>query len=93
MSGGIEETYNLKNLRRSLTMNRSYISTQNSSIQASNEQEVITDHTAFWEILINARKKQSVIGSNIEVSTLYLVSTPSLWKNIFLIDFTSHFFE
>ena len=54
MSGGIEEIFDLKQIRRTL----------NSSVRNVDDK---LNHNQFWEVLINARKKQSVIGSNIEV--------------------------
>ncbi len=50
MSGGIEEVFNLKEIRRTLNGSRNEI-----------------DHRQFWNVLVNARKKQSVIGSNIDL--------------------------
>ena len=50
MSGGIEEVFNLKEIRRTLNGSRNEI-----------------DHHQFWNVLVNARKKQSVIGSNIDL--------------------------
>ena len=55
MSGGIEESYNLLNLRETLTSVRPLLGEQ------------IVDFRSFWDILITARKKFSVIGCNIEV--------------------------
>lgn len=52
MSGGIEEAYNLSEIR-----NR--VSHTDKSDQV--------DAKTFWSILINARKKRSVIGCNIEL--------------------------
>ena len=56
MSGGIEESYNLANIRKSLT-----------GVRVSSPSDVI-DFRSFWDILITARKKFSVIGCNIELS-------------------------
>lgn len=53
MSGGIEEIFKLKEIRKSLYSHH------------SNDEEM--NHIQFWEVLMNARKKQSVIGSNIEL--------------------------
>lgn len=57
MSGGIEEIYNLINIRKSLYSNKFIPSHDTQSL----------DHKTFWNILIEARKKFSVIGCNIEV--------------------------
>lgn len=57
MSGGIDEEYNLKSIRD--TIHRSRFS------YGSGKSENKIDFESFWEILINARKKQSVIGVNI----------------------------
>ena len=54
MSGGIEEIFDLKQIRRTL----------NSSVRNVDDK---LNHNQFWEVLINARKKKSVIGSNFEV--------------------------
>ena len=52
MSGGIEESYNLLNIRKSLT-----------SVRVPNSSDVHSvDFRSFWDILITARKKFSVIG-------------------------------
>lgn len=69
MSGGIEEIYNLINIRKSLYSNRFFPSHDVQSV----------DHKTFWSILIEARKKFSVIGCNIEVRSfldvfVYLIS-------------------
>ena len=53
MSGGIEEIFDLRDIKRSL--------------RGSPVDKDKLDHNSFWEVLLNARKKQSVIGSNIEV--------------------------
>ncbi len=50
MSGGIEETYNLKEIRNFRTKDLKN-----------------PDHNTFWNILIKARQKSSVIGCNIDV--------------------------
>jgi hypothetical protein len=53
MSGGIEETYSLINMRNSLSFGRSSATK--------------LDYESFWNILIAARRKSSVIGCNIEL--------------------------
>ncbi|RMZ95081.1 calpain-3 isoform X2 [Brachionus plicatilis] len=57
MSGGIEEIYNLINIRKTLYSNRFFPSHDTQSL----------DHKTFWSILIEARRKFSVIGCNIEL--------------------------
>ena len=57
MSGGIEESYNLTSIRKSLLNTRTPKATD----------EPTLDFRSFWDILITARKKYSVIGCNIEV--------------------------
>ncbi len=55
MSGGIEETYNLANFRHSV----SPFSSKQSSSKLNAE--------SFWNIIVAARRKKSVIGCNIEL--------------------------
>jgi hypothetical protein len=57
MSGGIDEAYDLKQIR-----NVNYYS----PVSLSNGKKNL-DSNSFWEILLNARKKQSVIGANINL--------------------------
>jgi hypothetical protein len=59
MSGGIEEVFKLNEIRKTLYDRR------NPFNHGINENEM--NHVKLWEILLNARKKQSVIGSNIEL--------------------------
>jgi hypothetical protein len=68
MSGGIEETYNLVNMRYS---------------RASAPK---LDHDSFWNILITARKKSSVIGCNIELKEYSYIL-----KNILISLFMNHY--
>ena len=60
MSGGIEEEYDLKKIRSTIHSTR-YTSS------SSGRSENTADFNSFWEILVNARKKSSVIGANINV--------------------------
>lgn len=53
MSGGIDEEYDLKKVRKTMHTSKRYGKCDN------------VDFGCFWEILVNARKKQSVIGANI----------------------------
>ena len=55
MSGGVEESYDLKQIRNSVYSSRSSYNTEKKNLDSKN----------FWEIIVNARKKFSVIGSNI----------------------------
>ena len=55
MSGGVEESYDLKQIRSSVYSSRSSYNTEKKYLDSKN----------FWEIIVNARKKFSVIGSHI----------------------------
>ena len=61
MSGGITEAFNLKEIRNSLSR----------SNQASSSNENV-GHQRFWELIVGARKKKSVIGCSIDVNALSL---------------------
>jgi hypothetical protein len=61
MSGGIEETYELACLRKSSFGYTSRFRT----IDLGPKTQLTAD--SFWNILITARKKHSVIGCNIEL--------------------------
>ena len=58
MSGGIDEEFDLKKIRNTM------YSSSSSSHHATGKSNIV-DYNAFWDILVTARKKQSVIGSNI----------------------------
>ncbi len=60
MSGGIEEEYDLKKIRKTIYSSSSY--QYNSGRSSEN-----VGFEQFWEILVNARKKNSVIGASINV--------------------------
>ena len=59
MSGGIEEFYNLKDIRDTLGgYGRIGTSAKN------------VNHKQFWDIILGARSKHSVVGCNIEVNPI-----------------------
>lgn len=58
MSGGVEEVYELSAIRNSC-----------SRLNKNSKMPVI-DADIFWDILTSARKKESVIGCNINVDFL-----------------------
>ena len=69
MSGGVEESYSLKEITNLTTKN------SNHSSAASGDAAHTIDNKTFWDILDNAEKKCSVIGCNIDVSSsLYTTS-------------------
>ena len=57
MSGGVEETFDLKILKQ----NKSTLLTSVNGFPCINDD-------IFWDILLNAKKKCSVIGCSIEVN-------------------------
>ena len=62
MSGVIEEVFKLNEIRKTLYDQINPF--RNNNIN-NNENEI--NHIKLWEILFSAKKKQSVIGSNIEL--------------------------
>jgi hypothetical protein len=61
MSGGVEEIYNIVNMREALFRTK--------TLTVSNERanELSPTYNSFWEIILTAKRKKSVIGCNIEV--------------------------
>jgi hypothetical protein len=61
MSGGLEEVFNLKEIRKTLNDHPN----ANKNNNEKNEKYKM-DHIKFWEVLLNAKKKYSVVGCTIE---------------------------
>ena len=61
MSGGLEEVFRLKDIRQSLTVVN--------NLNHNNHDPNKLDHIKFWEVLLNAKKKHSVMGCTIRLES------------------------
>ena len=63
MSGGVAESYALKDIRGLVAHNN-----KNNNTSSNSDTGQSMDHKTFWDLLDNAERKCSVIGCNIDVS-------------------------
>ena len=63
MSGGVAESYSLKEIIELVTCNNN-----TSSNSSNSDAGQSLDKNTFWDLLDNAERKCSVIGCNIDVS-------------------------